>query len=111
MKSCVVNRLVMLFAAAYILQSCSVVRRLEVDDATWNCIGSGQHYCHDTIVRTNIWKGKNNVKISAGCDNGISRVKVTTKPGDIILGAFTLGFVVRQRIEWDCAQSSGSTDM
>jgi hypothetical protein len=88
-----------------------VIRRLEVDSPTWNCVGSGQHYCHDTTVRTTLWKGKNNIKINSGCDH-ISRIKVTTKPGDIILGFLTFGFVVRQRIEWDCAQSDDPpTDM
>lgn len=82
-----------------------------MDGATWNCIGSGQTYCYQEIVKTNIWKGKNNDKISADCPNGISRVKITTKPADVFLGALSLGFVVRQRIEWDCSQSSGIDDM
>lgn len=94
----------------YATESCSVIRRLEVDSPTWNCVGSGQHYCHDTTIRTSLWKGKNNIKINADCDH-ISRIKVTTKPGDIIVGFITFGFVVRQRIEWDCGQSEGTNDM
>lgn len=93
------------------LASCSVIRIVQVDAPTWDCATSGQHFCNQTTVRTSIWKGSNNAKISASCSNGISRVKVTTRPGDVFLGFLTLGFVVRQRIEWDCAQRSGSTDM
>lgn len=111
MKTFIFRRLIFLTSTICVLQSCSVVRRVEVDDATWNCVGSGQHYCHEMVVRTNVWKGKNVAKINAGCGNGISRVKVTTKPGDLLLGVFTFGFAVRQRIEWDCAQSSGANDM
>lgn len=105
------HRLLIIFTVAYVLQSCSAIRRLEVESATWNCIGSGQTYCYQKVVQTNIWKSKNDDKIEADCPNGISRVKITTKPGDVFLGALSLGFVVRQRVEWDCSQSSGTDDM
>jgi archaellum component FlaG (FlaF/FlaG flagellin family) len=104
------NMVVTVFIACAI-QSCSVIRTVQVDAPTWTCATAGQTFCNDTVVRTNIWKGMNNMKINAGCANGISRVKVTTKPGDVFLGFVTLGLYVRQRIEWDCAQRSGSNDM
>ena len=91
--------------------SCTIVRSVQVDSPTSDCVSSGQSYCHDTLIRTSIWRQKNVAKINGGCANGLSRVKVTTKPGDIIVGFLTFGFVVRQRIEWDCGQSEGSNDM
>ena len=42
----------------------------------------------------------------AGCQQGsdMSRVRVTTNPGFIIVSFMSLGIVVPQRLEWDCAQ-------
>jgi hypothetical protein len=94
-----------------ILSSCTVIRSVQVDSPTSDCVASGQSYCHDTLIRTSIWKKKNVAKINGGCTNGLSRVKVTTKPGDIVLGFITVGLVVKQRIQWDCAQRAGSTDL
>ncbi len=102
---------ILLALSVTVLQACSVIRTVQVDSPTWDCVGSGQHFCHDTLIRTSIWKGKNAEKLSSGCATGISRMKVTTKPGDIFLGVFTAGFIIRQRIEWDCAQRSGASDM
>jgi hypothetical protein len=43
----------------------------------------------------------------AGCQEGsdMSRVRVTTNPGFIIVSFLSLGIVVPQRLEWDCAQA------
>ena len=91
--------------------SCSVIRVVEVASPTSDCAGSGQHFCHDTLVLTSFWKGKNKINLSSTCANGISRVKVTTKPWDVVLGFITIGFVVKQRIDWDCAQRTGAGDL
>jgi len=99
-------------AAVCILYSCSVIRVIEVDSPSADCAGSGQHFCHDTTIKSSLWKGRNNKKdIKSLCPNGISRVKITTKPMDIVLGFITAGFVVKQRIDWDCSQRSGSSDI
>jgi len=98
-------------AIACLLSSCSVITVLQVDSPTADCAGSGQHFCHHENITRSLWSGRKNKRdILSKCDNGISRVKVTTKPGDVLLGFFTLGFVVNQRIDWDCAQRSGSSD-
>lgn len=91
--------------------SCSIIRVIEIPSPTADCAGSGQHFCHDTIVRSSIWKSKNKINLKSMCATGISRVKVTTKPMDVVLGFLTLGFVVKQRIDWDCAQRSGAGDI
>ena len=101
---------ILAFAIACMLYSCSVIRVLEVDSPSSDCAGSGQHFCHDTTITTSMWKGRNNKRdLKSLCANGISRVKVTTKPMDVVLGFITAGFVVKQRLDWDCAQRSGSS--
>src|SRR5688572_21377017 len=90
-----------------IYSSCSIIRVVEIASPTADCAGSGQHFCHDTTITSSIWKSKNKLNLKSECANGISRVKVTTKPTDVLLGFITLGFVVKQRIDWDCAQRSG----
>ncbi len=42
----------------------------------------------------------------AGCEMGsnISRARVSTNAGFILITGITLGIVVPQRIEWDCSQ-------
>lgn len=94
-----------------VIPSCSVIRVVEIASPTSDCAGSGQHFCHDTTVRSSIWKPKNKVNLKSTCATGISRVKVTTKPMDVVLGFITLGFVVKQRIDWDCAQRTGSGEI
>jgi hypothetical protein len=84
---------------------------VQVDSPTADCAGSGQHFCHNEKIVTSLWKSKNKVNIKSTCPNGISRMKVTTKPMDVVLGFITAGFVVKQRIDWDCAQRSGSSDI
>lgn len=91
--------------------SCSVIRVVEVATPTSDCAGSGQQFCHDTIIRSSLWKPKNKMNVMSTCTTGISRFKVTTKPMDVILGFLTAGFVVRQRIDWDCAQRSGAGEI
>lgn len=91
----------------FLVTSCSVIRVVQVASPTADCAGSGQHFCHDTIVRTSLWKSKNKINLQSTCPNGISRFKITTKPMDVVLGFITLGLVVKQRIDWDCAQRSG----
>lgn len=91
--------------------SCSIIRVVEVPSWTSDCAGSGQHFCHDTIIQSSIWKSKNKINLESACANGISRVKVTTKPMDVILGFLTAGFVVKQRIDWDCAQRNGAGEI
>jgi hypothetical protein len=104
--------LMLIFAAACILCSCSVIRVLEVASPSSDCAGSGQHFCHDTTITTSLWKGRNNKQdLKSLCPNGISRVKVTTKPMDILVGFITIGFVVKQRWDWDCSQRSGSSNL
>lgn len=100
-----------ILSCACVLGSCSVIRVVQVDSPTADCAGSGQHFCHDTTVRTSIWKSKNKINLTSGCPNGISRVKVTTKPMDVVLGFITAGLVVKQRIDWDCAQRGGIGDI
>jgi|SRR6185369_8358976 len=95
----------------FLLMSCSVIRVVQVASPTADCAGSGQHFCHDTTITTSFWKSKNKINLQSSCANGISRVKVTTKPGDVILGFLTLGFVVKQHIDWDCAQRSGANEI
>jgi hypothetical protein len=95
----------------YLLGSCSVIRVVEIASPTADCAGSGQHFCHDTIINSSVWKSKNKVNLKSSCATGISRVKVTTKPMDVVLGFLTLGFWVRQRIDWDCAQRTGTGDI
>lgn len=96
---------------ALVLSSCSAIRIVEVDAPTADCAGTGNHFCHHETVRTSFWKSKNKLNLRSTCPYGISRVKVVTKPGDVILGFLTIGFVVKQRIEWDCAQRSGSNEI
>src|SRR5687767_13841598 len=93
--------LILLVAAACMLYSCSVIRVLQVDSPSADCAGSGQDFCHDTTITTSLWKGRTNKQdLRSLCPNGISRVKVTTKPMDVILGFITAGFVVKQRLDW-----------
>ena len=103
------SNLVLFFAIICMLVSCSVIRVLEVDSPSADCAGSGQHFCHDTTITTSLWKSKNKQDLKSLCPNGISRVKLTTKPMDVVLGFITVGFVVKQRIDWDCSQRSGSS--
>jgi hypothetical protein len=91
--------------------SCSIIRVVEMDSPTSDCAGSGQHFCHDTTISTSIWKSKNKVNLKSTCPKGISRVKVTTKPMDVVLGFITFGLVVKQRIDWDCSQRTGSSEI
>jgi hypothetical protein len=100
------------FTLACVLSSCSIITVLGVDSPSADCAGSGQHFCHDTTITRSLWNGRNNKRdITSGCSNGISRVKVTTKPGDVLIGFFTVGFVVKQRLDWDCSQRSGASDI
>jgi|GraSoiStandDraft_4_1057263.scaffolds.fasta_scaffold1614767_1 hypothetical protein len=104
------SRFILAFTAVCILYSCSAIRVLEVDSPSADCAGSGQHFCHDTTITTSLWKGRNNKRdLKSLCPNGISRVKVTTKPMDVVLGFLTAGLVVKQRLDWDCSQRSGSS--
>jgi hypothetical protein len=104
------SRLIVAVATVCILSSCSVIRVLEVDSPTADCAGSGQQFCHHKTITTSMWKGRTNKQdLKSLCPNGISRVKVTTKPMDVVLGFITAGFVVKQRLDWDCAQRSGSS--
>jgi hypothetical protein len=103
--------LLLTIAVACIMGSCSPIRVIKSDGASADCAGSGQRFCHDTTIVTSLWKSKNKVDIASQCTNGISRFKVTTKPGDVILGFLTAGFVVKQHIDWDCSQRSGSSDI
>ena len=91
--------------------SCSIIRVVEIPSPTSDCAGSGQHFCHDTTIRSSIWKPKNKINLKSACPTGISRFKVTTKPMDVVLGFITLGIVVKQRIDWDFAQRSGSSEI
>src|SRR5688572_19430701 len=100
-----------LIVTCYLCSSCSVIRVFEVPSPTSDCAGSGQHFCHDTIITTSVWKSKNKVNLKSTCANGISRFKVTTKPMDFVVGFITAGFVVKQRIDWDCAQRSGAGEI
>ena len=47
----------------------------------------------------------------AGCQPGsnMSRVRVTTNPGFIIISFVSLGIVVPQKLEWDCGPPARST--
>ncbi len=101
------SKLLLFLAVTATLPSCSAIRSFRMPGATENLAGSGNAYAHDTVIRTSIWKGKNNSDITCNCTHGISRFKVTTKPGDVLLGTLTLGLRVRQRVEWDCAQRRG----
>lgn len=103
--------LVAILLTCFITSSCSIIRVVEMDSPTADCAGSGQHFCHDTTINSSVWKSKNKVNLKSLCPRGISRVKVTTKPMDVLLGFITLGFVVKQRIDWDCAQRTGSSDI
>ncbi|KAA9338785.1 hypothetical protein [Adhaeribacter soli] len=98
-------------AMTCMLYSCSVIRVVEVDSPTSNCPGSGQNFCNNTTINSSLWKSKNKLNIKSNCPNGISRVKVTTKPIDVVVGFLTAGFVIKQRIDWDCSQRSGSSDI
>jgi hypothetical protein len=100
-----------LFSIILICSSCSIIRVVEVPSPSSDCAGSGQHFCHDTLVVTSFWKGKNKINLASSCVNCISRVKVTTKPMDVVIGFITFGFVVKQRIDWDCSQRSGAGDL
>jgi hypothetical protein len=95
----------------FVCSSCSIIRVVEVPSWTSDCAGSGQHFCHDTIIHSSIWKSKNKMNLKSTCSTGISRVKVTTRPMDVILGFITAGIVVKQRIEWDCAQRTGAGEI
>jgi hypothetical protein len=104
------SRLTIVFAAVCILYSCSTIRVLQVDSPSADCAGSGREFCHDTVITASLWQGRTNKRdLKSLCPNGISRVKVTTKPMDVILGFITAGFVVKQRLSWDCSQRSGSS--
>ena len=107
----VLTSFVVIVLVGYICTSCSVIRVVEIASPTADCAGSGQHFCHDTTISSSLWKSKNKVNLQSTCATGISRVKVTTKPMDVVLGFITLGFVVKQRIDWDCAQRSGASDI
>ena len=106
-----VTALLLTLSSVIVLDSCSVIRIVEVASPSADCAGSGQHFCHDTTIRTSLWQSKNKENLPSGCPNGISRVKLTTKPMDVLLGFITAGFIVKQRIDWDCAQRSGSSDI
>ncbi|HSB93593.1 MAG TPA: hypothetical protein VLC28_10760 [Flavitalea sp.] len=95
----------------FLSSSCTVIRVIEIPSPTSDCAGSGQHFCHDTTITTSVWKSKNKLNLKSACPTGISRFKVTTKPMDVVLGFLTAGLVVKQRIDWDCAQRSGAGEI
>ena len=53
------------------------------------------------------WGLKANEPWPAGCQVGsdMSRVRVSTNAGFIIISFLSLGIAVPQRLEWDCAQA------
>lgn len=65
------------------------------------------HLTHTTTHYAYLWGliDKND-PLPAGCPTGsnMSRVRVTTGPGSVILSLITLGIVVPQHVEWDCSQ-------
>lgn len=104
------THLVLIIFLSGLISSCSITTVLQHSPSN-DCASSGQKFCYDTTLTRSIWKGRDNKwEIKSGCVTGISRVKVTTKPGDVLIGFITLGFVVRQRLEWDCSQRSGASD-
>lgn len=93
-------------------QNCSVIRVVQVESPTVDRAASGQQFGNRANVTNSLWRGKNRYVIGNVCPNSaISRFKVTTKPHDVILGFLSLGFAVHQRIEWDCAQRTGSSEI
>ena len=93
----------LIFAAAA-LTSCKVQNMISNRDS-WDCAHSGEKLCHDTVLQSSFWKTRTLPFLRTDCGPGnLSRVRVTTKPGDALLAVFTFGLVVKQRIEWDCAQ-------
>ena len=109
------HRAIMLLIVVCVLwamQACTVIRVVQTDSPSADRAASGQQFGYDTVIITSLWKGKNRVTIPNVChQSSISRFKVTTKPGDVILGFLTVGLVVKQRIEWDCGQRSGSSEI
>ncbi len=103
--------LMVVLLVSWLCSSCSIIRVVEIPSPTADCAGTGQHLCHDTTIVSSMWKSKNKINLKSTCPTGISRVKVTTKPMDVILGFITAGFVVKQRIDWDCAQRSGAGEI
>ena len=104
------SSLILLFVYC-LSSSCSIIRVIEIPSPTADCAGSGQQFCHDTIIQSSVWKSKNKVNLQSTCPTGISRFKVTTKPMDVVVGFLTAGFVVKQRIDWDCAQRTGAGEI
>lgn len=53
------------------------------------------------------WGLKSNDPWVAGCQMGsdMSRVRVTTNAGFILVSFLSLGIAIPQRLEWDCAQA------
>ena len=110
-KSAAFKRILLTATVTCILSSCSVIRIVEVESPTASSAGSGQHFSHYKTVRTSIWKSHNKLNLKSECPNGISRVKVTTRPADLLVGFVSLGFCVRQRLDWDCSQRSGGSQI
>lgn len=74
----------------------------------------GRHLSH--VGKTHwsyFWGLLGNEPWAAGCQQGsdISRARVTTNPGFIIISFVSLGIAVPQKMEWDCSQPfrSGGT--
>lgn len=93
-------------ALALQLSACSVTSNV-VSSTSTNQPQVGNHLSHVGQVQWSyFWGLKPAANLPAGCPDGsdMSKVRSVTRPEFIIITFLTLGIVVPQQVEWDCAQ-------
>lgn len=99
-------------AAVLLFPSCSVSDTV-VSRYNSDLPAHGRHLSH--VGKTHwsfFWGILKKEDWAAGCSDtcaNISKVRVVTNPGFIIVSALTLGIAVPQKVEWDCATPCRST--
>jgi hypothetical protein len=93
-------------ALAFQLAACSVTSNV-VSSTSSSQPQVGKHLSHVGKVQWSYFWGLVPAdNLPAGCSDGsdVSKVRTVTKPGFIVISFLTLGIVVPQQMEWDCAQ-------
>lgn len=96
-----------------LLPSCSVTDNV-VSQHTSDQSAHSKHLAHIGKTHWSYFWGiykPQGTEWNAGCQQGsnLSRVRVTTNPGFIIVSIVTLGIAVPQKLEWDCSPPCRTT--
>jgi hypothetical protein len=100
------NIRVLVVGGLFCLQSCTVGYSV-LSHADSDMPAQAHHLTHVKTHWSYLWGiiSKND-PWPADCVTGsnMSRIKVTTNPGFVIISLLSLGIVVPQHLEWDCSQ-------